>query len=148
MRLMPLSMVQIGVLKQYLFDLVIENYIKEDYVTCKVYQALYAGAIPVYLGAPNVEQVLPCDNCIINAANFNSTAHLVTHLQNIVRSTALQRHYHAWRHQEYKPDDYPGFERARSLSIDTLHCRICHVASPHRCSKTCGEACHSTAIRA
>ena len=28
-----------------MFDLVIENYVKEDYVTNKVYKALYAGAI-------------------------------------------------------------------------------------------------------
>ena len=133
-------------LKGYLFDLVIENFIHDDYVTNKVYQALYAGAIPVYYGSPKIEHVLPCRDCIINVANFRTTAELAEHLIAVAKDIDMQRAYHAWRQVPYKPADFPGFERARELSMDTLHCRWCHAVDPKRCQAHCDETCHATAI--
>ena len=129
-----------------MFDLVVENFIKEDYVTNKVYKALYAGAIPIYYGAPNVEAVLPCKDCIINVADFANTNELAAHLHDVVASPQLQRHYLKWRDEVYKPEEFTKFELARQLSIDTIHCRICNAVSlaPERCRAACSGNCHST----
>ena len=129
-----------------MFDLVIENFVKEDYVTNKVYKALYAGAIPIYYGAPNVEAVLPCKDCIINVADFANTNALAAHLHDVAKSPQLQQRYLKWRNEVYKPEGFPLFERARQLSIDTIHCRICNAVDPARCKATCDGDCHSAAI--
>ena len=40
--------------------------------SCQVYQALAVGSVPVYRGAPNIADFLPCRNCIVNADEFSS----------------------------------------------------------------------------
>eukprot|EP01048_Picozoa_sp_COSAG05_P005176 COSAG05_NODE_301_length_11860_cov_30.927812_3_plen_348_part_00 len=47
------------VLRRYRFYLAFENTCEPGYITEKVYNALDAGAIPVYLGAPDVELYVP-----------------------------------------------------------------------------------------
>lgn len=42
----------------------------KDYVTEKYYHALEAGAIPIVLGAPNIDQFDAGDGAYINARNF------------------------------------------------------------------------------
>ena len=43
-----------------------ENSIATDYVTEKLYDAFVAGCVPVYYGAPNVEDLLPDPDSIID----------------------------------------------------------------------------------
>lgn len=50
---------KVRLLQNYTFTLVLENSNVYDYVTEKLFQALLAGSIPVYLGAPNVQHFLP-----------------------------------------------------------------------------------------
>ncbi|EKF30823.1 hypothetical protein MOQ_005353 [Trypanosoma cruzi marinkellei] len=47
------------VFKKYKYAMALENSNETDYVTEKVYHALLSGAIPLYWGAPNVEDFLP-----------------------------------------------------------------------------------------
>ena len=42
--------------RQYLFTIAIENSLEYDYVTEKLWQPLAAGSVPIYLGAPNVDE--------------------------------------------------------------------------------------------
>lgn len=74
-------------LRNYKFVLGIENTLMDDYVTesasilqmrlfffknlsAELYHALWAGAVPVYWGPPNVADFLP-ENGAINIASFN-----------------------------------------------------------------------------
>ena len=50
---------KVKILEQYAFSVILENANLEDYVTEKVWQALLAGSVPIYLGAPNIDQFLP-----------------------------------------------------------------------------------------
>ncbi len=43
-----------------------ENSIATDYVTEKLYDAFVAGCVPVYYGAPNIEDLLPDPDSIID----------------------------------------------------------------------------------
>ena len=52
----------------YKFTLAFENAIANDYVTEKFFEPLAAGSVPVYLGAPNIEEYAPGENCFINAS--------------------------------------------------------------------------------
>merc|ERR1712194_624984 len=64
----------VAVLQTYLFSLAAENGNSQDYVTEKVYQALSAGTIPIYLGAPNVADFVPEDSVIEVPSNFDDAA--------------------------------------------------------------------------
>lgn len=47
------------VFRKYRYVLALENSAEEDYVTEKLYHGLIAGAIPIYLGSPNVDDFVP-----------------------------------------------------------------------------------------
>ena len=55
----------------YKFTLAFENAVAEDYVTEKLYHPLVAGSVPVYLGAPNVGQLVPASDCYIDVNDFS-----------------------------------------------------------------------------
>ena len=48
-------------LSNYQFSLCFENMAMEGYVTEKIFDCLYAGTIPLYLGAPNIDSLIPSD---------------------------------------------------------------------------------------
>ena len=53
------SATKLETIKAYKFTLALENAIAEDYVTEKVYDPLIASSVPVYLGAPNIDDFAP-----------------------------------------------------------------------------------------
>ncbi|CAF2941354.1 unnamed protein product [Rotaria sp. Silwood2] len=58
---------------EYLFTIAIENSLGYDYITEKLWHPLIAGSVPIYLGAPNVEDWLPCEtDCIIDLRKFKT----------------------------------------------------------------------------
>ena len=63
---------KIDVLKKYRFCICYEN-IKDvsGYVTEKIFDAFWAGCIPVYLGADNISDHVP-KNCFISRRDFGS----------------------------------------------------------------------------
>lgn len=50
---------KIETLSQYRFCLCFENMAMQGYVTEKIFDCLYAGTIPLYLGAKNIESLIP-----------------------------------------------------------------------------------------
>jgi len=63
------------VLSQYRFALCFENYVMKGYITEKLFDCLYAGTIPIYLGAPDIAQYVP-ENCFIDMRKYESYAAL------------------------------------------------------------------------
>jgi hypothetical protein len=59
------------VLSQYRFSLCFENMTMEGYVTEKIFDCLYAGTIPLYLGAKDIEHLIPPD-AFIDCREFSS----------------------------------------------------------------------------
>ena len=66
----------IDLMRNYKFVIAFENSLAEDYVTEKFYIPLYANSVPVYLGAPNVEEFMPYDNCFLDVRSFNNPKNL------------------------------------------------------------------------
>ena len=118
------------VFEQYKFALAIENANDVDYVTEKVWDALSAGAIPVYGGAPNVNEFVPEPGAIINMDDFDSPAQLAAHLVRVAADEALYDAYHRWRFNETILE--------RLLQVDRNHrgyfeCKVCqHIAEQRR----------------
>lgn len=59
---------KIDTLGSFRFTLVLENCIFPGYVTEKIFDAMLAGTVPVYLGAPDIEDFVPCD-CFVDFRN-------------------------------------------------------------------------------
>jgi len=59
-------------LGKYKFMLTLENGLCEDYITEKLWRALQLGVIPIYLGAPNVDEYIPNPGSIISVQNYSS----------------------------------------------------------------------------
>lgn len=81
----------------YKFALGAENTFEPDYVTEKFFQPLLAGSVPVYRGAPNVNDYAPGDNCFIDVNTFTSPAHLADYLRHLDNDDAEYEKYLAWR---------------------------------------------------
>lgn len=101
---------------RYPFCLAFENSISADYVTEKIFDALRAGSIPVYLGAPNVAQYVP-PGSYIDAAAYPGARELGTHLRYLAAHPGEAAKYHAWRAQ---PLPEALTERATALETPVL----------------------------
>ena len=97
-----------ALLKSDKFTIAIENSLSHDHVTEKLWHPLAAGSVPLYYGAPNVDDWLPCHDCIIDLRKFPSP-----------RAAA---EFHKWRLRPVLPKyqkivDY--FKQTKAYSLDT-----------------------------
>jgi hypothetical protein len=60
---------------------------------------LEAGCVPVYTGAPNIEDYAPGKNCYINTGDFNSPKDLADYLSALNEDDKAYSAFHAWRGQ-------------------------------------------------
>ena len=58
------------VYRKYRYALALDNTNEEDYVTEKIYHALVAGAVPLYDGAPNIDDFVPSPTSYIPLTRF------------------------------------------------------------------------------
>lgn len=63
------------VLSQYSFALCFENMAMKEYITEKIFDCLYAGTIPLYLGAKDIENLVP-EDAYIDCRKFSSWAEM------------------------------------------------------------------------
>ena len=69
-------------LSQYMFSLCYENMEMTDYFTEKIFDCFYAGTVPIYWGASNVEDVIPL-SCFIDRRKFADETELWKYLQDL-----------------------------------------------------------------
>ena len=110
-------------LRSYKFALAFENSICRDYVTEKLFEPLMTGCVPVYRGAPNVEDFVPGDHCYINTADFTSPQHLADYLHHLDGDDKAYADYFAWKAQPLRP----GFLRLQELAGQSVGVRLCHL---------------------
>src|SRR5262249_7991880 len=94
---------KLATIARYKFTLALENAIDADYVTEKFFQPLVAGSVPVYLGAPNVEDFAPGDDCYVDAAAFDGPASLAAHLNRLAGDEAAYARLLEWKRRPLRP---------------------------------------------
>jgi hypothetical protein len=77
-------------LGQYTFALCFENMILPGWLTEKMFDCFFAGTVPVYWGAPDVEKYVP-KHCFIDMREFSGYPQLRDHLRSL--GTADVRQY-------------------------------------------------------
>lgn len=93
---------KLEIIRRYRFCLAFENTCEPDYVTEKFYYPLLAGTIPVYRGAPNVEDFAPGEHCYINANKFDTPRSLANHLRELANDEAAYDSYFDWRSRPFR----------------------------------------------
>lgn len=91
---------------KYKFTLAFENAVAKDYVTEKFYEPLISGSVPIYLGAPNIDEFSPGENCFINVANFSSPVDLAEYIKILDDDYEKYSNYFAWKGKTFLPDFY------------------------------------------
>jgi hypothetical protein len=75
-------------LKDYMFSIVIENYIDDLYITERVLNCFATGTIPIYLGAPNIGSIFN-EKGIIQLVNLSS----IEEFNNIINNLTSEFYY-------------------------------------------------------
>jgi hypothetical protein len=74
---------KIDLLSRYRFNLALENYVgRRGYVSEKIFDALIAGVVPIYLGDQDFLQTLPKDS-FVDISKFKTNRHLLDYVLNI-----------------------------------------------------------------
>jgi len=98
-------------LSRYKFVLSMENAVCQDYVTEKFWRTIEIGSVPIYLGAPNIEDYLPTNKSAILVKDYKSAeevAKLVHHLNE--------------NDQAY--EEYLSFKSSKTIDNPWLHKQV------------------------
>ncbi len=141
-------------LQKYKFHAAFENSNVKDYVTEKIFQALYAGTLPskltfsvivmrlttaVYMGAPNIDTFMPSNRSIIKVSDFeyviivtnfdtmptNVTCRSIEELAEYIKY--LDSHDDEYqKYFEWKKKDYaPNFKKIKEYITTDSRCKLC-----------------------
>ena len=92
-------------LARYKFVISFENAICNDYVTEKLWRTIATGSVPIYLGAPNIESILPNKKSAILVKEFNSSFEVAEYVNKINGDDELYKSF--LQHKElYNPNSY------------------------------------------
>lgn len=95
---------KLEIIANYKFTLAFENAIGKDYVTEKFFDPLIAGSVPIYLGAPNVDEFAPADHCFIDVADFRTPKDLAEYLSALNDNNAAYEEYLVWKQKPLRPN--------------------------------------------
>jgi hypothetical protein len=115
-------------LARYRFTLAFENAVDEDYVTEKFFDPLCTGSVPVYLGAPNIDDFAPGQHCFINVAKYDSPRHLAAHLIELADDPTAYNRYLRWRSEPLRPAFLDMVETVRLPPL----CRLSRLVRERR----------------
>ena len=92
--------------------------------THKVFQALAAGCVPLYDGAPNVGELLPT-NSFINRLDFADAQALGAYLKHLMGSPLEYAKYHEWRHDLDEVHTLHRLAKLTRVSVCVLCVWVC-----------------------
>ena len=118
---------KLKVISRYLFYLAFENSNSVDYVSEKVFDGLIAGTVPVYLGAPNIDDYLPGNKCIIKAGDFGNAAELGKYLLSLEKNRKEYESYLAWKKEPLRKSFLDLIEPEKTPALRRLCYRLMEV---------------------
>ncbi len=104
---------KLDVISRYRFTLAPENSICRDYVTEKFFHPLLVGSVPVYFGAPNIEEFAPGNHCFINAGDFADPRDLGEYLRSLCTDEAAYQQFFDWKTNDLRADFMNRLDQVR-----------------------------------
>eukprot|EP00448_Togula_jolla_P015076 CAMPEP_0170589288 /NCGR_PEP_ID=MMETSP0224-20130122/11272_1 /TAXON_ID=285029 /ORGANISM="Togula jolla, Strain CCCM 725" /LENGTH=330 /DNA_ID=CAMNT_0010913039 /DNA_START=223 /DNA_END=1215 /DNA_ORIENTATION=+ len=120
-----------SVIADCMFCVAMENSITKDYVTEKVFDALQAGCIPIYLGAPNVRDFLPDAEAIIDYKDFGTPELLVAEMERLANNKSAYEEKLAWKRRKMSELAPSFLQKARQMAT-SFQCQLCQLAAERR----------------
>jgi len=111
-------------LQTYKFYLVFENSNSRDYVSEKYFHALAAGTVPVYLGAPNIDDFKPAPRSVIKTSEFQSPKDLAEYLLMLDKNDKLYNEYLSWKFNGMVSS---RFQKMMNEQKRDARCRLCQI---------------------
>ena len=103
---------KIDALRPYKFCVAMENSEDDHYVSEKVYDALVAGCVPIYFGAPNILDYVPHRDAIIDVRALGGARQAAEEIARLAFDDVAYAAKHAWRD---RPSTWSkGFERLQA----------------------------------
>ena len=116
-------------LARYKFALAFENAVVKDYVSEKVYDAILAGALPLYRGADRVDKLMPGESAVLKFVDFGDDVEkLAAKLRVLAKDKAEYETYFAWRRPPRDtPEARANFQKTLDMTAYkfTALCRVC-----------------------
>lgn len=109
---------------KYKFVIAFENSIANDYVTEKFFDPLLAGSVPIYLGAPNIDEFAPGDNCFVDVRKYESPRHLADFLNACYQDDTLYMDFLRWKQQPL----LASFREKAEKQKENPFVALCHKA--------------------
>ena len=116
---------KVKLLSHYKFYLAFENFQVPDYVSEKIYEGLFAGAIPVYRGARDVGRFMPSNDSYIDA-NDMSPKQLADLLKRLSSNEEEYDRYFAFKNKPL-PKSFEDIA-LMSYTHPNILCRLCNYA--------------------
>ncbi|XP_072992354.1 glycoprotein 3-alpha-L-fucosyltransferase A-like isoform X3 [Typha latifolia] len=117
---------KVDTLKRYKFSLAFENSNEEDYVTEKFFQSLVAGAIPVVIGAPNIQDFAPSPGSVLHIKELSDIAAVAQTMRNLATNADAYNETMRWKYEG--PSD--SFKALIDMAAVHSSCRLCiHLAT-------------------
>jgi hypothetical protein len=83
---------------QYRFYLAFENSNCNGYVSEKFWRAIVSGAVPIVLGAPDIDNYAPTNHSIIKASDFASAKDLAEYINKLHNDDNLYKEYLSYKY--------------------------------------------------
>lgn len=115
---------KLATMATYKFTLAFENSITPDYVTEKFFDPMIAGSVPVYLGAPNIDDFAPGDHCFVDVTRFKGPRELADYLLYVSEDEAEYDAYLSWK---TKPLRQSFLDKVDLVAKEPFH-RLCERA--------------------
>lgn len=90
-------------LKNYRFTIAFENAVGKDYVTEKFYEPLLSGSVPIYLGAPNINDFSPSPSAFINVCDYPDPKDLAGMIQRYCEDKQMYTTFFDWKKRPINP---------------------------------------------
>ena len=112
---------------KYMFYFAMENAPAcNGYATEKIWMALARGSIPVYMGSPDIEELMPVKNAFVDMRKFDSPEALGEELRSIARDEEKYKSYTQWRYED--PHTWqPGFRKLLRVMSSDVKMGVCAV---------------------
>ncbi|KAM4709654.1 LOW QUALITY PROTEIN: GDP-fucose protein O-fucosyltransferase 3 [Discoglossus pictus] len=124
------------ILAQYKFILAFENAVCDDYITEKLWRPLKLGAVPVYYGAPNIEDWLPSNKSAIIVDKFAHPKELAQFIKQLDGNDTLYMEFIEWKLQgqisnknlvsAMRNRKWGVQDVAQDNYIDAFECMVCN----------------------
>nr|ABG89268.1 alpha-1,3-fucosyltransferase [Lemna minor] len=120
---------KVQTLKRYKFSLAFENSNEDDYVTEKFFQSLVAGAIPVVVGAPNIQNFAPSSDSILHIREPKDVSSVAERMKFLASNPEAYNQSLRWKFEG--PSN--SFKALVDMAAVHSSCRLCiHIATKIR----------------